>query len=679
VSARSFRRERAREIRREVRRRRLRARKTVAAGALLGATALIGPAGAQAATFTVDNTSDTTTAGACDPTIADDCSLRQAVEAANATTGVPDIVAFSGLSGNVITLTEGQINVTDDLDIQGPGAEALTISGDANSNGLNDINREGAGGDSRVFAFGTEMAGVNAAVSDLTLSGGTSATYEKYIPFPPPNGKYIEASSPGGAIVAINSTVTISDSTLTDNLASGDGGAVAAYAIGPPMSSLEIVNSDVSGNVAYGGGGALEVSNSGLTVTGSDVTGNQTLGKDFKYNANSGAGGGILGGIVTGAEITGSTIADNDATDAQNTSTPSPLNAPGGGIYLRTNGTSEFQISDTTISGNDGIGKAGGIYLYGEDATVDSSTISNNTVTDGGGTSPAVGGGIASEANLTLTRSTLSGNQATAATTDNGRGGGIYWRTPGSEEGLTVDRSTISGNQSSGPGGGAIIFTYASYSAGPPPTTTVGGPVSFLSSTVASNTGSAGGGIYEYANAPADHPPNPETLSSTIVGGNAPDDLGVSSYSGGFQSGSSLIQSDVLGIPFTESPAGSNVFGLDPQLGPLQGNGGPTETRLPATGSPVIDAGVANSLGVDQRGAGFPRTVDQPGVANGSGSDGTDIGAVELPLVAAPPSGGAPAPAPPAKRKKCKKKKKKKKSSAESAKKKKCKKKKKRK
>jgi hypothetical protein len=677
VSARSFRREREREIRRETRRQKLRARKAVAAGALVGATALIGPAGAQAATFTVDNLNDTTTPGDCDPTIADDCSLRQAVENANAASDA-DIIGFSGLSGT-ITLTEGQIDVTYDLDIQGPGAENLTISGDANGDGVNDINREGAGGDSRIFAFGTEMAGVNATVSDLTLSGGTSATYEKYIPFPPPNGKYIEASSPGGAIVAVNSTVTISDSTLTDNLASGSGGAVAASTYGPGTGGLEIVNSELSGNEAYAGGGAALVSNSALTLTDSDVTGNQTLGQDFKYNGAFGAGGGILGRSLTGAEITGSTIADNDATDAQETSSSDPLNAPGGGIYLRTYGTTDFRISDTTISGNDGIGKAGGVYLYGGNATVDSSTISDNTVIDGGAASPAVGGGIASEADLTLTRSTLSGNQATAATTDNGRGGGIYWRTPGPEEGLTVDRSTIYGNQSSGPGGGALIFTYASYNAGPPPTTTLGGPVSFRNSTVASNTGSVGGGIYEYANAPADHPPNPETLSSTIVGGNAPDDLGVSSYSGGFQSGNSLIQSDVSGLPFTESPAGSNVFSLDPQLGPLQDNGGPTETRLPATGSPAIDAGVANSLGADQRGAGFPRTVDQPGVANGSGSDGTDIGAVELPLVAAPPSGGAPAPAPPAKRKKCKKKKKKKKSSAESAKKKKCKKKKKRK
>ena len=61
-----------------------------------------------------------------------------------------------------------------------------------------------------------------------------------------------------------------------------------------------------------------------------------------------------------------------------------------------------------------------------------------------------------------------------------------------------------------------------------------------------------------------------------------------------------------------------NLTGVDPRLGPLADNGGPTQTMLPAAGSPVINAGTSNALATDQRGA--PRT---------SGG-GTDIGAVEL-------------------------------------------------
>ena len=58
----------------------------------------------------------------------------------------------------------------------------------------------------------------------------------------------------------------------------------------------------------------------------------------------------------------------------------------------------------------------------------------------------------------------------------------------------------------------------------------------------------------------------------------------------------------------------------DPKLGPLQNNGGPTYTHLPASNSPATDAGDP-TLGMDQRGAGFPRIVNAR----------IDIGAVEVP------------------------------------------------
>jgi hypothetical protein len=73
--------------------------------------------------------------------------------------------------------------------------------------------------------------------------------------------------------------------------------------------------------------------------------------------------------------------------------------------------------------------------------------------------------------------------------------------------------------------------------------------------------------------------------------------------------------------------------GVDPILGPLQDNGGPTLTHAPLCGSPAIDHG-SNSIpsvpvvSTDQRGA--QRTFDMPAVPNAS--DGTDVGAVEAPI-----------------------------------------------
>jgi hypothetical protein len=220
--------------------------------------------------------------------------------------------------------------------------------------------------------------------------------------------------------------------------------------------------------------------------------------------------------------------------------------------------------------------------------------------------------------------------------------------------GLQVTNSTISGNHSTGPGGGALISPYGSYNSGPPPTHTHSGPVTIQSSTIASNAASAGGGVYDQARSISGEPPPVSTLSSTILAGNSPAELGANADSSGFAAGNSLIQTSVSGIPFTETPAGSNVIGADPQLGPLEDNGGPTETMLPGAGSPAIDAGVANGLSTDQRGAGFGRTADDPNVANHAGSDGTDIGSVEAPLNAQP---GGPSGTPVPHRKKCKKKK----------------------
>src|SRR5579862_9566759 len=56
-------------------------------------------------------------------------SLRAAVAAANAHPGA-DVIVFDGrLSGQTITLAGGELLVTDDVRINGPGAGLLTVSG----------------------------------------------------------------------------------------------------------------------------------------------------------------------------------------------------------------------------------------------------------------------------------------------------------------------------------------------------------------------------------------------------------------------------------------------------------------------------------------------------------------------------------------------------------------------
>jgi hypothetical protein len=67
----------------------------------------------------------------------------------------------------------------------------------------------------------------------------------------------------------------------------------------------------------------------------------------------------------------------------------------------------------------------------------------------------------------------------------------------------------------------------------------------------------------------------------------------------------------------TVNDNGGNILNQDPQLGALQGNGGPTQTHLPAGTSPAVNAGNnADSLPADQRGVARPvdATVDMGAV-----------------------------------------------------------------
>src|SRR5262249_12971825 len=157
---------------------------------------------------------------------------------------------------------------------------------------------------------------------------------------------------------------------------------------------------------------------------------------------------------------------------------------------------------------------------------------------------------------LTLEGSTVSGNQADV---DEGVGGGIYVSEGGS---LTATNCTVSGNSARSDGGG-IYFTK--------------GPLTIRSSTVAFNTadagnagGGQGGGLFVNVGADA-------TLLSTIVADNAVGATGLHpDVSGNVTAAFSLVE-NVAGATFTPGSA-NNILGADPRLGPLQFNGGPTQT-----------------------------------------------------------------------------------------------------
>jgi parallel beta-helix repeat protein len=315
--------------------------KIVTSGAVAAGLAVLTAPGADAATFTVTNTTD---GGAG--------SLRDAIASANSTPGA-DVITFNPTVTGTITLTSGQLYISDSVDVQGPGAAALTVSGNNSS---------------RVFYVYTPG---NAAPINVTISGLTIA-----------NG----AANIGAGIVDFGENLTLDKVVVTNNVATGPGGGVAkaSYA-----GTLTVLNSTISGNSGTRGGGVYLYDNDQpALIEDSIISGNQASGSGggmYFYGPNydvlirrttiSGNTAGGNGGGVYFYDTDGGSIYIQESTISGNSASYN-----GGGIYFY-NVDNPVTITNTTISGNTAVGAGGGVYFYGSGApfTVEFSTIAANS------------------------------------------------------------------------------------------------------------------------------------------------------------------------------------------------------------------------------------------------------------------------------------------------------------
>ncbi|MEO7723252.1 MAG: right-handed parallel beta-helix repeat-containing protein, partial [Chthoniobacterales bacterium] len=269
------------------------------------------------------------------------------------------------------------------------------------------------------------------------------------------------------------------------------------------------------------------------------------------------------------------------------TSNSSPNN--GGGIYVSADAA--VSISGSTISDNTAnsdqmgegagvTGNGGGIYAsLGSHNTSGIMTITDTTINDNrtlsGGPNEKFGGGIFTEKQMNMTNCTVSGNSAEG-------GSGIYIVYIDTTDGMVnVTNSTIANNTATGQGGGLIFIR----------TFDNGATVNLRNSLIANNTAGL----------------NPD-------------------LDGAFNSqGYNLIE-DTTGATFFGDTTG-NITGQDPNLGPLQDNGGMTFTHALLPGSPAIDKGKSADVMTDQRA--LPRPYNYPSIPNATGGDGSDIGAFE--------------------------------------------------
>ncbi len=312
----------------------------------LGASVLIA-APAQAASFQVTNLNDS---GAG--------SLRAAIAAANAADGADTITFAPGASSGVIELTSGELEITDDLTLTGPGSGKLTIDG---------------GGRSRVLNM-VGTAGIESVVvSGLTVTGGLAPTweYEYY-------DEIHQDLRPGGAVYGDfqvdnvplsyfdhkNHSVTLVDLVVSDSK-SDDGGGMYVYG----ADTVDVIDSVFDGNSATdsGYGGGISVYAGQLRITDSTISNN---------HAADGGGGISVGNAV----ITGSTISNNTVGGSFTYEGEEYAFGSGGGISA----SGELTLSNVTIVANQASAAGGGLSVGGV-ATLSGVTIAGNSAGGGGG------------------------------------------------------------------------------------------------------------------------------------------------------------------------------------------------------------------------------------------------------------------------------------------------------
>ena len=313
------------------------------------------------------------------------------------------------------------------------------------------------------------------------------------------------------------------------------------------------------------------------------------------------------GGVLTLADITitgGFTIGCGGAVRVQN----------GGSLFM----TSAILTGSTSIGDGGALCIDWGGYVFG-----DFSMISGNSATEGGGgiynegmaefvwseidsnSAGANGGGVYNNGSLYFSRGLISGNLSPALSTSHG--GGLY-----NIGDASISTSTLSGNTASWGGGiandGASLY--------------------LTGVTIAANTAEAfgkpgafaGGGIESTITA---------NLRNTILADNSPNNCSDSAiYRFVTSLGYSLDSGTNCGL------AGpGDLVGVDPWLGALADNGGPTRTHALLMGSPAIDAGDNIYCGFyDQRGFSGPDiggVVARQMDGDGDGVAVCDIGAYE--------------------------------------------------
>ncbi len=432
-----------------------------------------------------------------DDVVAEDgvITLREAIEAANTNAAIGDAVAGSDTETDQITFkadlfvggpatigltntpaevaqeagdlppllscgvpipsdSPNQLNIRDDLVIEGPGADLLSIDGLGQSRvfmiefrgevTISGVTITGGNADygGGVCSYFAKIAIQDSVISENTADykgGGVCVRYGEVSVTDCTFDANVAQEFGGG--IYNEGTLTVTDSTFTDNrVEEYDGGGISNKHCG----QLTVTNSTFADNYAYYGGGGIH-NWATATVSDSTFTGNWTV----KHGGAIGNPGTLA---LSGVTVTGNWVENG------------PLSWGGGGI----SNEHVITITNSTISDNEaGIG--GGIKNLRGGLIVSNSSICNNTA-------ETEGGGIWTEDPITVANSTIAGNRAGSD------GGGIAVISDcGYPFRVDVINSTIVDNLAQGQGGGIYSGNYST---------------SLVNSVVAQNTASADADVY---------------------------------------------------------------------------------------------------------------------------------------------------------------------------------------
>ncbi len=483
--------------------------------------------------------------------------------------GQPQTIILNSRTGPLV------LNDSNPLTINGPAGDTVMVSG----------------GDAVEVL---DIAGGTVSISDLAISHGkgsdgggiknlgtltlTNCTLDH------------DQSSNGGGLFNSGGTVTIVGSTFDDDSADTYGGGI--YNVG----TLTVSGSDLSDNSATRVGGAgIFIDNFSTVALTNCALSNDSSGDD--------AGGVFVHSFCT-VTMTNCTLSNDSAVQG------------GGGVCIDSI-SSTVTMNHCTIS-NDSALVGGGICISVGSATLTNCTLSNDTGGGNGG-----GGGLINAGTATVTACTFSNDSGGGY----GAGGGLL-----NQGAATVTACTFS--HDSAPLGGVMdnagtaTLTNCTFSNDSAFTSAGGGiwnaggaSITVTNCTLANNSAlkGSGGGIWNGANGTL-------ILTNTIVAQNTAAVPGRDVEN----SGKVTTDHDLIGKGAGSgiSKRGGNIVGgkgnlaIDPRLGPLKNNGGPTQTLALLRDSPAIGhADDAAAPPTDQRG--HPRTNHLGGH--------TDIGAYEYP------------------------------------------------